>query len=275
MTYSELWSRVQAIAHGLIDLGLRRRRSGRRARATRASSSRSSTSPRRRPAPIVVPVYPTNSAAECEWVLGDSGASIVVCENAGPRRPRSTRSAPTCPSLRHTIVIDGSAAGALPLADVEAAGAGGDRRRAGPAGRRRRARRRLPDHLHVGHDRASEGRRADPSRASPPGAARPPRWSCSARATSSTCTSRWPTCSPSWCRPTASRSARRSPTSAATRRRSSPSWRPSSRPCCRRCRGSSRRSTRWRCRWCRPAASRPPPMPIALGLAGSARPARP
>ena len=32
---------------------------------------------------VVVPVYPTSSAAECAWVLGDSGARLVVCENAG------------------------------------------------------------------------------------------------------------------------------------------------------------------------------------------------
>jgi long-chain acyl-CoA synthetase len=31
---------------------------------------------------IVVPVYPTNSPRECAWVLGDSGAQAVICENA-------------------------------------------------------------------------------------------------------------------------------------------------------------------------------------------------
>ena len=74
---------------------------------------------------VVVPVYPTNSAAECEWVLGDSGASIVVCETpAHVDRIDEVRA--DLPSLRHVIVIDGSAQGALPLADVEVAGAGGD-----------------------------------------------------------------------------------------------------------------------------------------------------
>ena len=30
---------------------------------------------------VVVPVYPTNSPRECAWVLGNSGARAVVCEN--------------------------------------------------------------------------------------------------------------------------------------------------------------------------------------------------
>ncbi|MGH2604742.1 MAG: AMP-binding protein, partial [Dehalococcoidia bacterium] len=28
---------------------------------------------------VCVPVYPTNSASECAWVLGDSGARLAVC----------------------------------------------------------------------------------------------------------------------------------------------------------------------------------------------------
>jgi long-chain acyl-CoA synthetase len=31
---------------------------------------------------VVVPIYPTNSPQECEWVLADSDAVAVVCENA-------------------------------------------------------------------------------------------------------------------------------------------------------------------------------------------------
>ncbi len=30
---------------------------------------------------VVVPIYPTNAPRECAWVLGDSGAKVVVCEN--------------------------------------------------------------------------------------------------------------------------------------------------------------------------------------------------
>ncbi|MFL5865101.1 MAG: AMP-dependent synthetase/ligase [Solirubrobacteraceae bacterium] len=30
---------------------------------------------------VVVPVYPTNSPRECAWVVGNSGARVIVCEN--------------------------------------------------------------------------------------------------------------------------------------------------------------------------------------------------
>ena len=31
---------------------------------------------------VVVPIYPTNSPKECEWVAGNSGAVVAICENA-------------------------------------------------------------------------------------------------------------------------------------------------------------------------------------------------
>jgi long-chain acyl-CoA synthetase len=31
---------------------------------------------------VCVPVYPTNSPEECEWVLADSGATVLICEDA-------------------------------------------------------------------------------------------------------------------------------------------------------------------------------------------------
>ena len=84
-----------------------------------------------------MPVYPTNSPDECQWVLGDSGATVIVCETAEHvAKIDSVRGA--LPSLVHTIVVDGPVDGAMPLADVEAAGAGGDddelRRRAAAVG---------------------------------------------------------------------------------------------------------------------------------------------
>ena len=32
---------------------------------------------------VVVPVYPSNSADECDWVVGNSGSKVIVCEDAG------------------------------------------------------------------------------------------------------------------------------------------------------------------------------------------------
>jgi long-chain acyl-CoA synthetase len=55
---------------------------------------------------VVVPVYPTNSARECEWVLGNSGAKAVVCENAAQvAKVEQVRGA--LPQLGHVIAIDG------------------------------------------------------------------------------------------------------------------------------------------------------------------------
>jgi len=31
---------------------------------------------------VVVPMYPTNSPEECEWVAGNSGARMIICEDA-------------------------------------------------------------------------------------------------------------------------------------------------------------------------------------------------
>jgi long-chain acyl-CoA synthetase len=35
---------------------------------------------------IVVPIYPTNSPKECQWVAGNSGAVAVICEDEGQRK---------------------------------------------------------------------------------------------------------------------------------------------------------------------------------------------
>jgi long-chain acyl-CoA synthetase len=32
---------------------------------------------------VVVPIYPTNSPKECQWVIGNSGARVVICEDEG------------------------------------------------------------------------------------------------------------------------------------------------------------------------------------------------
>src|SRR5579875_606799 len=55
---------------------------------------------------VIVPIYPTNSPRECAWVLGDSGARAVVCENpAQAAKIASVRG--ELPQLGHVITIDG------------------------------------------------------------------------------------------------------------------------------------------------------------------------
>ncbi len=74
---------------------------------------------------VVVPIYPSSSTDECEWVLGNSGAVAVICENAAQlAKVEQVRGA--LPDLRHTVVIDGAGAEAPTLDDVRAGGADGD-----------------------------------------------------------------------------------------------------------------------------------------------------
>ncbi|MCP9946658.1 AMP-dependent synthetase/ligase [Streptomyces somaliensis] len=53
----------------------------------------------------VVPVYATNSAEECEWVLRDSGAVAVLCEDAG-QITKINRIRDDLPELAHVLSID-------------------------------------------------------------------------------------------------------------------------------------------------------------------------
>ncbi len=54
---------------------------------------------------VVVPIYPTNSPKECEWVAGNSGARAVICENEAQRR-KFDQIRGALPELRHVIGID-------------------------------------------------------------------------------------------------------------------------------------------------------------------------
>jgi long-chain acyl-CoA synthetase len=81
VTFGEVGEIADEIALGLIDLGI-------------APGDRVSILCRTRPewtycsfgatqaGTIVVPIYPTNSPEECEWVASDSDARAIVCEDA-------------------------------------------------------------------------------------------------------------------------------------------------------------------------------------------------
>jgi long-chain acyl-CoA synthetase len=74
---------------------------------------------------VVVPVYPTNSARECEWVLGNSDARAVICEDAAQiTKVMSVHE--RLPALAHLIAIDGDT-GDLSLGELRARGGDGDR----------------------------------------------------------------------------------------------------------------------------------------------------
>ena len=82
---------------------------------------------------VVVPIYPTNSPEECEWVAGNSGAVAVVGENAAQlAKVRAVRE--RLPNLETLIVIDGEDGDAIRLEDLRERGGDGaelDRRTLG------------------------------------------------------------------------------------------------------------------------------------------------
>ncbi|MBP2473030.1 long-chain acyl-CoA synthetase [Crossiella equi] len=81
VSYAELADRVHRTASGLLDLGVR---PGDRVGLLAETCPEWTVVDLAVAAvgAVCVPVYPTSSAQECAWVLGDSGASVVVCGDA-------------------------------------------------------------------------------------------------------------------------------------------------------------------------------------------------
>jgi long-chain acyl-CoA synthetase len=69
---------------------------------------------------VTVPVYPTSSLEQLEWILGDSGAYAVIVETDDHAEMVAAAQA-RLPALAHAWQIDGSKLGSLP--DVKAGGA--------------------------------------------------------------------------------------------------------------------------------------------------------
>jgi len=124
VTYREVGQIVSEIARGLIDLGLD---AGDRVAVlcttrpdwTYASFGITSAGG------VVVPIYPTNSPEECEWVAGNSEARFIVCEDAG-QLAKIAQVRERLPALEAVIVIDpaGDVGDAIPIEDLRARGRG-------------------------------------------------------------------------------------------------------------------------------------------------------
>ncbi len=73
----------------------------------------------------VVPIYPTNSPEECEWVAGNSEARAIVCEDAS-QVAKIVAVRERLPNLHTIVVIDpaGDVADAVPLDEVRERGRG-------------------------------------------------------------------------------------------------------------------------------------------------------
>ena len=122
VTYAEVGETVSEIGRGLIDLGIApgERVSllcNTRPEWTYADFAISSTGA------VVVPVYPTNSPGECEWVAGNSESVAVVCEDA-EQVAKITEIRERLPDLRHVIVVDseGETGDAVSLDDLRERG---------------------------------------------------------------------------------------------------------------------------------------------------------
>ena len=104
LTYEEVAEAVDELAKGLIGLGVA---AGDRVGIlanTRGEWSMASFAISAAGG-VVVPVYPTNAPEECEWVLGNSGAVAVVCEDAS-QLAKIDKVRNNLPELNHTIGIE-------------------------------------------------------------------------------------------------------------------------------------------------------------------------
>jgi long-chain acyl-CoA synthetase len=104
LTFDEVAEAVQELARGLVDLGVE---AGDRVGIlanTRPEWSLASFAISAAGG-VVVPVYPTNAPEECEWVLGNSGAVAVVCEDES-QLAKVDKVADQLQDLRHRIGIE-------------------------------------------------------------------------------------------------------------------------------------------------------------------------
>ncbi len=126
VSYAELGETVTEVGCGLIDLGIE---PGDRVAilcATRpewtyADFGITSTGA------VVVPIYPTNSPEECQWVAGNSESRAIVCENAEQvAKIRAVQD--DLPALETIIVVDpdGDVGDAIALEDLRERGRGRD-----------------------------------------------------------------------------------------------------------------------------------------------------
>jgi len=126
VTYAEVGEIAGEIGRGLIDLGI-------------AGGDRVCILCNTRPewsyadfgasaaGAVVVPIYPTNSPEECEYIVADSDAIAVVCEDAA-QVAKITEVRDRLPALRFVIVVDGDGApdDAITLDEIRARGRGRD-----------------------------------------------------------------------------------------------------------------------------------------------------
>ncbi|MDQ2701051.1 MAG: AMP-dependent synthetase/ligase [Actinomycetota bacterium] len=122
-TFNQVMSQVETLTLGLMDLGIQRGDRVSILANTRpewtlfdfAAMSAGAT---------VVPIYQTNSAEECEYVLDHSGARVVVVEDEGQlQKIREIRD--NLPKLEQVIMMVGESEDTISMAEVNERGAKG------------------------------------------------------------------------------------------------------------------------------------------------------
>src|SRR5438445_11226699 len=104
VSYAELAQAVQEVGLGLVDLGIQ---PGERVcilantRPEWSYADMGATSA----GAVVVPIYQTNSPDECLWVISDSDACAIICEDA-KQLAKIAAIADQVPNLRTIIMID-------------------------------------------------------------------------------------------------------------------------------------------------------------------------
>jgi long-chain acyl-CoA synthetase len=123
MSYAEACQAIDEIALGLVDLGIEvgdrvAILSDTRVEWTLASYGIAAAGA------VVVPIYPTNSPKECEWVVGNSGARAVICESP-EQAAKIDEVRPALEDLVHLIGIE-PGVGELTLDELRERGRAGD-----------------------------------------------------------------------------------------------------------------------------------------------------
>jgi long-chain acyl-CoA synthetase len=105
LTFAEVAEIVEEIALGLVALGIEPGDRVALLSNTRPEWTFSSLAISRAGA-VVVPIYPTNSPEECDWVVGNSDSRIVICEDAG-QAAKIEQVRNRLDALEHVLLIDG------------------------------------------------------------------------------------------------------------------------------------------------------------------------
>ncbi|MBV9338840.1 MAG: long-chain fatty acid--CoA ligase [Solirubrobacterales bacterium] len=125
-TFAEVSEIVDEIALGLVELGVEPGDRVALLSNTRPEWTYSSLAISRSAA-VVVPIYPTNSPEECEWVVGNSDSRIVICEDA-EQAAKIERLRDRIEHLEHVILIEGEASqDAVSIEHLRGRARGGDR----------------------------------------------------------------------------------------------------------------------------------------------------